>query len=114
MAVDYKTITLAIASQAIQAYNTDCYYSANKGLDLDRRARQLFTEGLALISDDILEQVRFIGDDYGGVAGFKAALSLAPSIAGDIYLIRDRYSDLVRSASPLRQAPTSMKVISEL
>ena len=47
MGADYRTITLDIAIQAVRAYNTDAYYSASKGLDLDRRARQLFTNGLA-------------------------------------------------------------------
>jgi hypothetical protein len=74
----------------------------------------LFIEGLARTHDGILEQVYFIGKDYGGVAGFKAALSLAPAIAEDIYRVRDRYVDLIKSAPPLRQGPSSIKVISEL
>jgi hypothetical protein len=97
-----------------RAYNNDSNYSASKRLDLDRRARQLFTNGLAPTHDGILEQVNFIGKDYGGVAGFKAALPLAPAIAADIYAVRDRYSDLTKSAPPLRQTPSSLKVISEL
>jgi hypothetical protein len=109
-----RSITRSLAAEAIQAYNTDCYYSANKGLDLDRRAQQLFTNGLARTPEAILEQVHFIGKDYGGVAGFKVALSLAPLIASDIYNIRDRYSNLVQSAFPLRQVPSSIKIIAEL
>jgi hypothetical protein len=113
-AADYRTITRSIAADAIRAYNTDSYYSANKGLNLDRRARQLFTKGLAPTRESILEQVHFIGKDYGGVAGFPAAVSLATVISNDIYAVRVRYSDLAETAAPLRQAPSSVKLITEL
>ena len=111
---DCRTITLSIAAKAVQAYNTDCLYAANNGLDLDRRACELFRNGLAHRREHILEQVHFIGKDYGGVAGFPAALSLAPAITDDILARTDRYSHLVKSALPLRQAPSCVSVISKL
>jgi hypothetical protein len=45
----------------------------------------MFAEGLGLTSAKILEQVQFIGKNYGGVAGRPAALVSAPAIAGEIF-----------------------------
>jgi len=114
MTIDYRTITLDIARQAVQAYNSGCYAGGIKNPELDRQALQLFANGLVLSLEGVQEQVRFIGVDYGGVAGFKAAYSLAPAIAHDIHAVRDRYAGLAKSAPSLLHAPSPVEVISEL
>lgn len=114
MPVDYRTITLDVAVRAVQAYNSGCYAGGIKNPDLDRRALQLFANGLAGSLDGVLEQVRFIGVDYGGAAGFRAAYSLAPAIARDIHVVRDRYAALATGAPPIVQVPSSVEVITEL
>jgi hypothetical protein len=113
MPIDFRTVTIEVAVNAVQAYNSGCYRGV-KNLDLDRRARQLFDAGLAHSLEGILEQVRFIGKDYGGVAAFQAALSLAPAIAYDIYAVRNYYAGLVQAAPPLLRSPSSDKVVAEL
>jgi hypothetical protein len=113
MMVDYENITLADAMQAVQIYNVGSYHGT-KNLDLDRRAREQFAEGLGSSFDRILEQIKFIAKDYGGTAGFKSAYSLAEAIALDIYTIRDRYAALIRSAAPLIEAEPTEEVITEL
>jgi hypothetical protein len=112
--IDYTNITLDIACRAVEAYNSGCYAGGIKNPDLDRRARELFASGLAQSLADIQDQVHFIGVDYGGTAGFKAAYSLAPAIARDIYAIRDRYATIAESAPPLVQLPSPIEVITEL
>jgi len=113
MVVAYRTISIEVAIRAIRAYNTGLYRGI-KNLDLDCRARQMFSAGLSITSEGIFEQVRFIGKDYGGVAAFPVALSVAPAIANDIYAVRDRYADLVRSAPQLLVSPSSNSVVAEL
>jgi hypothetical protein len=113
MSVHHSTITIEVAIKAIRAYNSGLYRGV-KNIDLDCRARQMFSVGLSITPEGILEQVRFIGKDYGGVAAFPVALSLAPAIANDIYAVRDRYAALVRSAPPLLVSPSSSSVVAEL
>jgi len=113
MPVDFRTVTIEVAINAVQAYNSGSYRGF-KNLHLDRCARHVFHAGLAPTLEGILEQVRFIGKDYGGVAGFQAALSLAPAIAHEIYAVRDRYESLVQAAPPLSCSPSSDKVVAEL
>ena len=114
MKIDYTNITLDVALQASRAYNNGCYARGIKNPDLDKRARALFAGGLASSEDGIREQVRFIGVDYGGVAGFKAARSLVPDIARDIHKVRDRYDTTAKSAPPLMQEVVQLDVVAEL
>ena len=110
---DYKAITLDEAKQAVRAYNSG-RYRCKLNTEIDHEARQIFANGLASSEEDILRQVHFIGKDYGGVAGFPSAISLAPRIASDIYADSARYIDLVKNAVPLLQAPSNIEVIKEL
>jgi hypothetical protein len=87
MKVTYQTFTLADAGRGIRIYNHGLYGYV-KNPDLDDRARQMFDSGLGYTNQDILRQVEFIGKDYGGAAGFKAAHSLAPDITRDIFANR--------------------------
>ncbi len=72
MAITWTTITLDIAKRAVKAYS-DGTYSCLKNPDLDRQALDMFDDGLGATNDKILRQVEFIGRNYGGAAGFKAA-----------------------------------------
>ena len=114
MATDYTNITLGVACKAVQAYNAGDYAGGLKNPDLDRRALALFADGLATSADAVQEQVRFIGVDYGGAAGFKAAYSLVPAIAADIWAVRERYQSQVSTAAPIMQAPHPLELIEAL
>jgi hypothetical protein len=86
----YKTITLDRARLAVKVYN-EGMYGCIKNPDLDERARVIFAGGLGKTTSEIEQQVRFIGEDYGGAAGFKAAYSLTPKIARDIAANRAQF-----------------------
>jgi hypothetical protein len=113
MTDDYLTITLDRAMQAVQAYNSGVYHG-RKNIEIDRQAREKFDGGLSCSLEGIREQVRFIGVDYGGTAGFPAARVLVPEIASDIYEVRDQYSELARNAPPLLETVSSVEVIKKL
>src|SRR5271156_2194856 len=105
MVATYRTITLQIAESAIKAYN-DGTYGCLKNPELDRQALDMFADGLGSSSGKIERQVEFIGRDYGGAAGFKAAYSLAPDITRDIVANREQYEQAAVSALPiLSQVP---------
>ena len=70
----YRTVTLERAQHAIKVYN-EGLYGCVKNPELDRQARDMFADGLGSANAEILRQVDFIGRDYGGAAGFKAAYS---------------------------------------
>jgi hypothetical protein len=102
----YRTITLEVAGYAIKAYN-DGTYGCLKNPELDRQARDMFADGLGSASDKIGRQVEFIGRDYGGAAGFKAAYALAPDITRDIVANREQFEQAALSALPiLTQVPS--------
>jgi hypothetical protein len=61
-------------------------YGCLKNPEVDQQARDMFADGFGSTSAEILRQVEFIGRNYGGAAGFKAAYSLAPDITRDIPL----------------------------
>src|SRR5437870_5639933 len=101
-----RTITLETAKRAVQAYN-DGMYGCLKNPILDRQALEMFADGLGATEQKILKQVEFIGRNYGGAAGFKAAYSLAPNIAGDIAAKRDQYAEAAGAALPVFQQTPS-------
>jgi hypothetical protein len=106
----YRNITLERAKLAVKVYN-EGMYGCVKNPDLDERARVMFEDGLGRADADIERQVRFIGEDYGGAAGFKAAYSLTPLIARDIATNRAQYEQAVISAQPiLMQVPRRASV----
>jgi len=118
LGVTWKTVTLDIAKRAVKAYNDDRWSDTDQNgqdvtrsnLDIDKEARSLFAEGLGRTHSEILRQLEFIGRGgswgYGGVAGFQAALSLAPAIAADIHKGRTEYEHAASSAMPiLHQIP---------
>jgi hypothetical protein len=102
----YRTITREVAGNAIKAYN-DGTYGGLKNPVLDRQALEMFADGLGSTSGKIGRQVEFIGRDYGGAAGFKAAYALVPDITRDIVANRERYEQAALSALPiLTQVPS--------
>ena len=114
MTIDYTNITLETAQESVRAYNDGCYSGGVKNPELDRQALALFEGGLGCSAKQVHEQVRFIGIDYGGAAGFKAARSLAPTIADGIWAVRDHYNAVAKAASPVLQGPHPNSVIGEL
>ena len=97
----WRTVTLENAKYAVKIYN-EGLYGCVKNPDLDERARQMFANGLGSTTEQIARQVDFIGRDYGGAAGFKAAYSLVPDITRDIAGNRERYEKAATSAHPIR------------
>lgn len=93
----YETVTLERAAQAVKVYN-EGLYGCVKNPDLDKQAHDMFADGLGPTSEKIERQVKFIGDDYGGVAGRPAAIKLAPDIARDIFAKREEYEEAATSA----------------
>jgi hypothetical protein len=61
----------------------------------------MFANGLGLTISKIEEQVTFIGDNYGGVAGRPAAIKLAPAIARAIFVKRGEYAQAANGAPPV-------------
>ncbi len=95
------TVTLERACRAVKAYNHGVYGCGVKNEDLDIRAlREVFLQGLATDERGIERQVRFIGKEYGGAAGPRAATALqkSPAIARAIFDVREEYCRLTSSA----------------
>ncbi|MCY1260037.1 hypothetical protein D9M68_100240 [compost metagenome] len=105
-----RTITLETALCAIRAYNSGTY-RGEPNVELDRRARQKFANGLARTLEGIYDQIRFVGADYGGVSGYQAALRLTETIALEIYMDLDAYRRCAEGAPPLIEAPSAMETI---
>ncbi|MFY9907906.1 MAG: hypothetical protein WBD45_10930 [Terriglobales bacterium] len=95
-----QTVTLDRACRAVEVYNHGLDGVVVKA-DLDIRAHKMFAGSLGSTRDEIEQQLRFIGSDYGGVAGRPAALKLAPNIAHDIYQNREEYERIASSALPI-------------
>jgi hypothetical protein len=95
-----QTVTLDRACRAVEVYNQGLDGHPVKE-DLDIRVHKMFAGGLGSSRETIEEQLRFIGNDYGGVAGRPAALNLAPSIAHDIFQNREEYERVAYSALPI-------------
>jgi hypothetical protein len=97
----YQTVTLDRACRAVDVYNRGLDGHGVPKEDLDIRAHRMFAHGLGVTKNEIERQVHFIGKDYGGVAGFPSAITLAPAIAHDIYNMREEYGRVASSALPL-------------
>jgi hypothetical protein len=113
--INFETVTLKDAEQAIRCYNEGFYAKAGlKNIAVDKRARDTFADGLGSTLERLTSQLRFIGKDYGGVAGFPSAISLAPAIGRDIYAHREAYQNAVAGAAPLRDAVPSRETLGVL
>jgi hypothetical protein len=94
----YQSATLDRACRAVEVYNHGLDGRGVPKADLDIRAHKMFANGLGSTKADIEQQLRFIGGDYGGVAGFPSAITLAPVITKDIFDIREEYERTAASA----------------
>jgi hypothetical protein len=110
---NYKTITLETAKRAVQVYNLGMY-GCLKNPDIDGQALEMFATGLGSTEGEILRQVEFIGRNYGGAAGFRAAYALAPDIAHDIAANRDTYDQTARAAPSVTNQKPSYGTVSVL
>lgn len=106
----FRTISLEKARLAVKVYNEGLYGSV-KNPTLDRDALDMFADGLGATEAKIFRQVCFIGDDYGGVAGYPSALKLADSIAKDIASRRGEYEAAISSTPPLMEIIPSKQTI---
>lgn len=107
-----NTITLPEAITAISAYNSGVYKkTGRKNVDIDNDARRRFAGGLAQTPSDIKEQVRFIGQDYGGTAYTLAGQLLPDRIGQAIYSVRSQYAQRASSAIPLISSVTDRKLV---
>lgn len=99
MNVKWNTVTLDQCIEAIRKYNSA---TGKQGIQLDVKARELFRNGLGQTVEVIQKQVRFIGYDYGGAAGFRLAVTeLPPKIANYIFSVRDEYVKAATKTQPL-------------
>jgi hypothetical protein len=110
-ATTYRTVSLEDAKRGINIYNHGVDGRGVENDDLDIRAREMFADGLGATSGKIGRQVEFIGRDYGGAAGFKAAYALVPAITRDIVAIRDEYERVAFAALPIMSQIPSRETI---
>jgi hypothetical protein len=113
MPITYETVTLEQATRAIGIYNRGEYRGV-RSVHLDERAAALFAGGLSSTLPGILGQITFVGRDYGGVAGFPAALELAPAIANDILAVRDSYAAAAATAPDVMSESTPHSTLTAL
>ena len=103
--INFENVTVEDAEQAVRIYNAGTYAKAGvKNTNVDTRARELFADGLGVTVERVILQLTYIGREYGGVAGFPAALILAPAIGRDIFADRVEYEAAICRAQPLRDA----------
>jgi hypothetical protein len=95
-------LTKEQAVAAIKAYNQGLDRNHRKNIDVDSDARRAFHTGLGASLDEIEKQARFIGDDYGGVAGMPKALELSGRIAQTILDKRDSFLAAAQNNAPLK------------
>jgi hypothetical protein len=96
----YKSVTLERARLAVRAYN-EGVYGCLKNPYVDQQALDMFPDGLGETRAKISRQLEFIGENYGGVAGFPTAIKLADSIANDIYKNFAEYEHAIYSTNPI-------------
>jgi hypothetical protein len=113
--IDYTNATLRDAEDAVRRYNAGHYAKAGlPNIALDELAQGLFANGLGTTLERLTNQVTFIGKEYGGVAAFPVALTLAPAMARDVFATRSSYDLTVCGVPPLRQAPASRATLQVL
>src|SRR3984893_3185903 len=108
----WRTIKLDAAQRYVVKYNSGSSHGQNN-CEIDRQARALFAGGLGGTYDEVLRQVKFIGDDYAGVSGLQrgAISSQSPAIADDIFRSRAQYEKTATEAEPISQRIASRDTI---
>ena len=96
-------IDQATAIRAVGAYNRG-EYRGRLNVDIDRDADQRFHDGLAQDLPTLIEQLRFVGEDYGGAQrrflphGIREEAAL---IAARMAPVLTRFAGVVSSTAPL-------------
>lgn len=106
----------ATAVRAVNAYNADCY-RGRSNLEIDRTAYERFLLGLPRKRLELVDLVRFVGEDYGGAQrrflphGYfeEAALLVAR-----LHPVLDQYLATVAAASPLEDRAPSLEMLTSL
>ena len=86
-----EPIDQATAVRAVNAYNRG-KYRGRLNVDIDMDGYQRFSDGLSQHRANLIEQLRFIGEDYGGVH----RRFLTHSICDEAALIAERIAPVLR------------------
>jgi len=115
MACTYDTVTKADALNAIRSYNQGKYdKSGRTNLEIDREGKSLFQDGLKREKGALEDQIRWVGNDYGGAAHTIASKELPSPIADTILQDWDAYYSRIIEQRPLIENTMSKMVIREL
>jgi hypothetical protein len=91
------------AAQFVQEYNRS-YYRGRSNTALDRDAYSLFRNGLSRDFGRLLEQIAFVGEEYGGAQErFGSIRKEAELIASNVSSVLNRWTKAVTEAKPLSQ-----------
>ena len=94
------------AARAVREYNAGTYRGC-KNVDVDQAAYDRFRNGLPENEDDLIDAIRFVGEDYGGAQlrflphGYREEAAL---IVGQLLPARARWVKAIKSSAPLRDA----------
>jgi hypothetical protein len=106
----------AVAVRAVSAYNRGRYRS-RLNVDIDRDGYDRFRSGLASGMSALVEQLRFVGEEYGGAQarfishGYREEAAL---MATKLAPARDELSVLINELPPLNASVPSPEVLTRL
>lgn len=104
------------ARRAVNTYNSGDY-RGRRNVEIDRYAYERFRNGLPDDEDELVELVRFVGEDYGGAQlrflphGY---LEEAALIVKSLLPVLDHWRDTVAAAGPLRDNVLDCSVLERL
>lgn len=91
------------AVEAIRDYNGGCY-RGRRNIDLDRDAYSRFRGGLPSVLGQLVDQIAFVGEQYGGAQDrFDDIPAEAAMIATNLHKVLGQWLKVVADAKPLRQ-----------
>ncbi len=89
------------AAQCVRQYNGS-YYRGRSNTSLDREAYGLFRDRLSRDADQLLEQITFVGEQYGGAQErFGSIRKEAALIVSNLRPILDKWLNTVTETKPL-------------
>jgi hypothetical protein len=101
----------ADAVQYIREYNRS-YYRGRSNIGLDREAYTLFKDGMSGDPGRLLEQIAFVGEQYGAAQErFGSIRKEAELIASSFRVKRDKWRECVMKAQPLSQRVPEQEVL---
>jgi len=89
--------------QAIRDYNAGCY-TGRRNIELDRVAYQRFRNGLSNDLEQLIDQIAFVGKEYGGAQERflpKGIRTEAALIANNVHRVSGQWLNAVTNAKPL-------------